>query len=174
MKQNIDILKNELHDVEPQMKWELFKFKIRHFTSKFSKKIAREKRENQLKWENIVKSFETLPTSEHNHGEREYLEAKDSLENLQNVKTAGYILRSKIKWYEEGEKSTKFFLNLEKKKAIQNTIQTLVVDSQTITDSKAISDSIKIFYKRLFEKRAVTNCNQFLNDLGLPTLNESE
>ena len=174
LKQNIDILKNELHDVEPQMKWELFKFKIRHFTSKFSKKIAREKRENQLKWETIVKSFETLPTSEHNHGEREYLEAKDSLENLQNVKTAGYILRSKIKWYEEGEKSTKFFLNLEKKKAIQNTIQTLVVDSQTITDSKAISDSIKIFYKRLFEKRAVTNCNQFLNDLGLPTLNESE
>ena len=43
LKQNIDILNNELHDVEPQMKWELFKFKIRHFTSKFSKKNCHRK-----------------------------------------------------------------------------------------------------------------------------------
>ena len=44
-------------------------------------------------------------------------------------KTNGYILRSKTNWYENGEKSSKFFLNLEKKRAIQNTIKVLLDDT---------------------------------------------
>ena len=35
--------------------------------------------------------------------ENEYIAAKNGLENLHNDKTGGYILRSKIQWYEEGE-----------------------------------------------------------------------
>ena len=135
------------------MKWELFKFKIRHFTRNFSKKLAMEKRANQSKWEEIIRSYETSTMVDHNIMEDEYISAKNGLENLHNDITAGYILRSKIQWYEEGEKSTKFFLNLEKKKAIQNTIQTLIVNGQTLNDSDAISESIKKLYMKLFEKK---------------------
>ena len=157
------------------MKWELFKFKIRHFTRNFSKKLAMEKRANQSKWEEIIISYETSTLVDHNIMENEYIAAKNGLENLHNDITAGYILRSKIQWYEEGEKSTKFFLNLEKKKAIQNTIQTLIVNGQTLNDSDAISESIKKFYMKLFEKRdVISESSHFLNNLGLPTLSEDE
>ena len=37
----------------------------------------------------------------------------------------GAILRSKCDWYENGEKSTKFFLNLEKKRALNGTVKKL-------------------------------------------------
>ena len=44
----------------------------------------------------------------------EYKNAKNELENLYDNITNGIILRSKARWYEEGEKNTKYFLSLEK------------------------------------------------------------
>ena len=42
--------------------------------------------------------------------EREYIESKQFLENLIQERTKGAILRSKCQWYEDGEKSSKFFM----------------------------------------------------------------
>ena len=44
-----------------------------------------------------------------------YNQSKLFDENLIENRTKGAILRSKCDWYENGEKSTKFFLNLEKR-----------------------------------------------------------
>ena len=47
----------------------------------------------------------------------EVLESKrNTLEELRKEKVNGILLRSKLKWVEFGEKPSKFFLNLEKKK----------------------------------------------------------
>ena len=40
---------------------------------------------------------------------------QDELESIYNYITEGIILRSKVDWYEHGEKSSKYFLNLEKR-----------------------------------------------------------
>ena len=56
----------------------------------------------------------------------EYLEAKGEWEKLVRKKTNGIILRSKAKWSEEGEKNTKYFLNLEKRKYNQKCIKKLI------------------------------------------------
>ena len=64
--------------------------------------------------------------------------------------------RSKVQWYEDGEKSNKFFLNLEKKKGIQNTARTLISDDgNELVDNKAIFKKIKDFYKTLFSKKII-------------------
>jgi len=42
-------------------------------------------------------------------------ELKIDLEREVEEETKGYILRNKARWHEEGEKSNKFFLNLEKR-----------------------------------------------------------
>ena len=46
----------------------------------------------------------------------EYHKYKAELEEIYNYITEVVILRSKTDWYELGEKSTKYFLNLEKRK----------------------------------------------------------
>ena len=46
---------------------------------------------------------------------REYRQCKAEWEYYHTKKTKGIILRSKAKWVEEGEKNTKYFLNLEKR-----------------------------------------------------------
>ena len=43
------------------------------------------------------------------------------LEKLLQYKTKGAILRSKVRWFEHGERNTKYFLNLEKKKLLPKT-----------------------------------------------------
>ena len=40
---------------------------------------------------------------------------KSELEKIIEFRTKGSILRAKIKWHNEGEKNTKYFLNLEKR-----------------------------------------------------------
>ena len=60
-----------------------------------------------------------------------------------NEKTNGSILRSKTTIFEQNEKSSKYFLILEKKNAVQNTIKLLLENSNEqneITDPKQIAN----------------------------------
>ena len=40
---------------------------------------------------------------------------KEEIDKIIEEETRGSIIRSRARWYEEGEKSTKYFLNLEKR-----------------------------------------------------------
>ena len=50
---------------------------------------------------------------------------KFELEKIIEYRTKGAILRSRSRWYNEGEKNTKYFLNLEKRHYKQGTISRL-------------------------------------------------
>ena len=60
---------------------------------------------------------------------------------------------TKCEWHKHGEKPTKFFLNLEKLKAINTTVRHLIDDGKDITDLKEINAYIcefaKTFLKRM-------------------------
>ena len=62
--------------------------------------------------ENVITQYETTTDKP---SEEIYNQSKLFHENLIENRTKGAILRSKCDWYENGEKSTKFFLNLEKR-----------------------------------------------------------
>ena len=81
---------------------------------------------------------------------------KLELENIYDKKTEGAKLRSKCEWYQHGEKPTKFFLNLEKQKAINTTVRHLIDDAKDITDLKKINACICKF-KKVFLKRMSLN-----------------
>ena len=54
------------------------------------------------------------------------------LESIYDHIAEGIRIRSKCDWYEHGEKSTKFFLNLEKKRGNENQICKLIFDEKEI------------------------------------------
>ena len=64
--------------------------------------------------ENVITQYETTTDKP---SEEIYNQSKH--ENFIENRTKGAILRSKCDWYENGEKSTKFFLNLEKKEGFE-------------------------------------------------------
>jgi len=57
---------------------------------------------------------------------------KRELETIIEHQTKGAILRSKSRWYNEGEKNTKYFLNLEKRHCKQGTISQLKINDEDL------------------------------------------
>ena len=76
---------------------------------------------------------------------------KQQLESLVEYKTKGAIIRSKSRWYNEGEKNTKYFLNLEKRHCKQGTITQLKISEKdfVVTD-KEILKECESFYQNLY------------------------
>ena len=58
--------------------------------------------------------------------------------------------------HEEGEKSRKLFLNLERKKVIQWPIRKLIIGNQEITDQNKIQMSFN-FFTEIFSNLTVQN-----------------
>ena len=77
-------------------------------------------------------------------------------------------------WYEKGEKLSKFFLNLEKRRGIQGQIRKLIVNNQEIKDQNKIQNKLLFFYETLFRNTSANtseDCESFLNDAFVPKLN---
>ena len=72
---------------------------------------------------------------------------KSELERIIEFRTKGSIVRAKIKWHNEGEKNTKYFLNLEKRHYKQGIISQLKVDENNfITLDQEILAKGKSFF----------------------------
>ena len=74
-----------------------------------------------------------------------YNAIQNELDAISDHITEGIPIRSKCKWYEHSEKSTKFFLNLEKQRRAQNTINTLIVGDKETIDQTHILEYIREF-----------------------------
>ena len=73
--------------------------------------------------------------------------------------TKGAILRSKSRWYNEGEKNTKYFLNLEKRyNCKQGTISQLKInDEDLLHTDKEILHECESFYRNLYSSKTASN-----------------
>ena len=65
------------------------------------------------------------------------------------------ILRSKSRWYDEGEKNSKYFLSLEKSNKSQSHIRRLIADIEEITHQRTSSERKKFLYGNLYLKKSV-------------------
>ena len=65
---------------------------------------------------------------------------RSELNKIIEYRTKGAIIRSRRRWHEQGEKSTKYFLNLEKQKSAKTYISKLKTH-----DGLEITNTDKIF-----------------------------
>jgi hypothetical protein len=76
----------------------------------------------------------------------------------------GSIVRSRANWYKLGEKSSKYFCNLENKNNVNKTIQKLEMeDGSEITDIKDILNEQKRFYTNLYENKSLENVDNTIH-----------
>ena len=153
--------------VDPQFRWKYLKYEIRKFPIYFSKGIAQNKKTKRRKYLEIkIKALENSPSFVNNP---EYIETNEKLDKIYQEKTNGIRIRSKCNWYEHGEKSSKFFLNLEKSRAVQNQIRNVLIDNIEINNQKDINKELYLYYKNLFNKRqhlSEHDINNFLNTVS--------
>ena len=107
----------------------------------------------------------------------EYIDCRNKLDKIYEQKINGIRIRSKCDWYEHGEKSSKFFLNLEKTRSTQSTIRNITKDKKNLTCHKKINQELFDFYKGLFSENLNVSKNeimQFLNLVSIPQLTEDQ
>ena len=130
--------------------WETIKSNIRKETQKYARKRGSERKiiMSQL-IDNIIEleeRIELLNAEEMNILHNSKLE----LEELQLEKTKAIMFRSKARWNIEGEKCSKYFMNLEKAKYNAKTCNRLIIDEKEVTDSVQILEAQRSFYQDLY------------------------
>ena len=111
-------------------------------TIQYSKRKARERSEREKELQEQLAdtkcAFETEPSILNAN----LLNcAKDMLELFYEEKVKGIIIRAQARWHEHGEKSTKYFLNLEKRNHVKKHMRKLNINGSSTTDpSKILSE----------------------------------
>ena len=173
MRAHLLSLKGDLDSLgNPHLRWEYFKYEARKFSIAFSKKKILEDSRLKTHHENIVKNY---TATDNKPSEIEYADSKAFLESYFDTKTNGAILRSKSQFYEQNEKSSKYFLNLEKKRGEYNLVKKLSKNNAEITDHNDILKELHSFYSTLFDRKinkSRAQCLTFLSSLNIPLISD--
>ena len=107
-------------------KWDWLKFKIKTSSITYSKQLAKErkKREEELnfKYQDALNKFQENPSE---ITRLEMNKFKNELETLYDERVEGIVVRPRARWHEHGEKSSEYFLNLEKHNNIKKHVRKL-------------------------------------------------
>lgn len=102
---------------------------------------------------------------------------RQELYELRQKKMEGVKIRSRARWISEGEKTTKYFCNLEKRNFISKCMNSLKKDNGTIINdqSEIVLETMR-YYKNLYKKRDCVNTNlaDLLDTFIIPKLNDSD
>ena len=135
----------------PDMIWEVIKSDIRGETIKFSS-FRKKQRVNRLK--TLENELQELQIKNDINNDQNLVKDIEHLENeirdLISYEYKGAAVRAKVQWLSEGEKTSKFFMNLEKVKYKSKVITMLNEDDTLITDQNYILNAQKSFYENLY------------------------
>ena len=89
------------------------------------------------------------------------------------------MVRGRARWYEFGEKNSKYFLNLEKRNHKKKHITSLTKEDGSVQrDAKQILEEEERFYKEIYESKNTLpesdNFKHFFESAGLKTLDNEE
>lgn len=162
-------------ELDARSTWDFLKYRVREFTIEYCKTRKTEKEKVMNDALNTVAELEMNLCEE--NVER-YEEAMEVLREIQSEKEKGLIIRSRAKWYEEGEKSSKYFLNLEKRNKKKTQINSLKIKNRITHNQQIIRDEFRSFYQSLYTNRdtkdQIKKIRRFLDKACTPTISEKE
>lgn len=168
----------KLKVIDDLLLWETIKLNIRGETIKYS---SWKKKERTKRMKDLESEITRLEQSEFANAEEtlKFLEDKKSeLDKLIHFKTKGAMIRSRARYYEEGEKNSKYFFDLEKRNSGKKDIHKLIKnDNSVITNLQMIMEEENSFYKNLYEsEQNFSTCDDTIKNnffgTNIPKLSE--
>ena len=149
------LIKNEkecpLYESEILVWIDNLKYKIKKLTQVYSKDKKKQERSEYFK---LQKEFEKISECAANnlpYDVNKFEELKLNMKKYEDKICNGAILRSKAHWAIDGDKNSKYFLQLEKHRQENNSIKELKnKDGKILKNSDEILDEIYEHYKNLF------------------------
>ena len=145
------------NEVDEILLWDVIKMQIRATSIQYAKeKKSRLKQKEYFLEKEVLALERKLEENNSSEPHKEILLTelrikKQQLEEIIGYRTQGAIIRSKVKWYNEGERNTKYFHSLEKRHFNSKTIRNLVTDDGTriFTDVEILQEA-KNYYESLY------------------------
>lgn len=156
-------------------KWEFLKYKIRQFTISFSKIIKKDREKQEIDIINQLNMYCNRPNPTEDDRQK-ILNLQPQLDEIYSRKAQGAFIRSRAKWIEEGEKNSSYFCGLEKRRQEKNSIRSLMIEDNEVTDEKVISSEIWKFYSQLYSSKfSSMDCQNFFQDIAkhIPKIKDS-
>jgi len=97
------------------------------------------------------------------------------INKLWEAKSKELAMKARIKWFNEGEKSNKYFLNIIKKRQAETNIEKLSWEGKTAETQESLQDLVYEFYGDLYskEENLTTDYESFFSP-DTPTLNDED
>ena len=151
-----DEKKCRLYNDEPLIWYDNLKFKIKQTAKIFSQRKARNERSEYFKLQRDYEKLSLQAADDINFDSNKFEEIKLKLKEYEDNLCKGAILRSKAHWAIEGDKNSKFFLQLEKYKQNNNSIKELKnINGELLTTTEEILDEVYNFYKDLYSSTSI-------------------
>jgi exonuclease III len=169
---------------DPHMILEFIKMSIRSIFSEERKKVVRI---DKIEIDSLKSQIQILKIAREkflldidlNSGNLNLI--NDSIASLENelepynlAYSKNLAFRARAKWYEEGEKSNKYFLNMIKRRSAQTSIEKIVTEEGEADSQEGIATLIKNFYSNLYSEKEtiIENDENYLKDL--PQLSDED
>ena len=140
------------------MLWDYIKCEIRGATISYSAYIAKRRREQEHFLSRQLQFLEEKLDNGNLAILDEYNLVKSEIENINDLKAKGVLFRSKAKWIEDGEKCTKYFLQMENRNYKSKYIKSVIHDNITITEPQEILNAEKHFFSSLYMQKDHVSC----------------
>ena len=174
---------------DKQLLWELRKMELRAKTIKYSKekrsKLRNEEKALQEELQELDGKICNKDAFDQETLEK-YEAAKDKLKRIHDTRGKEAIFRSKTKWFEQGEKPTKYFFNLEKNNYEKKLIREVKLENdEVISNFVQVNKEIENFYSKMYTSKITgnntsdvsehnNNIHKFIEGLNIPQLNVEE
>ena len=176
----IDTFQNDNTDLDDQLKWDLCKLKIREFCIEYGKNKSRNQKQKYFQLLNdldeIEKTLSVDPTNDELLRQRNRIKLEAQVHEIYIAK--GAQTRARAKFIEEGEKNTKYFLNLEKAQSNAKIMDRVLKENgQITTNQNEIIQELVKFYCQRYQKTVdfqEETANDFLTNIDVPQLPEDE
>ncbi len=154
------------------MWWDLGKKRVKELAMWCANKINYDRKFKVSNLEQTLERLEQNCESDKN----EICDVRDRLKKLYEEKSKGCKVRSRVQWFEQGEKSTKFFHNLEKKNSKDKSWE-CIIDSNgnVVHGTENVMKRQVDFYKELYTSEEVSTekGDLFLNGIDKSLCKES-
>ena len=133
----------------------MIKMEIRAFTIKYSKQKAKKMHDEEAALQTELINIQNKLQANYNESyEREMDRLKTKLSRIEAIKTQGTIVRSKARWYEYGEKNSKYFYSLEKTNYRRKHVTSITNhEDKRITDPKQILQEEELYFKEIYTSK---------------------
>lgn len=167
-----------IRDLSHMEKWEKLKLEIRRFCQTKSKDIAVKSKNRVHALYERLKYFRDVcyndPKQISAQQWQEYEQINAEIDEFLQKRAHGARMRCRARWYDQGERSSKYFFSLEKANASKKQISSLVTShGETLSSQEGIMNEQVRFYKELYQSDDSVNFSIQLPESAIK-LNDEE